>query len=129
MSAALTVLISIVLVVFREPVIRLFNDNPDVVRFGVITLMVFIPPYFIFAVYNSLAGVITGAGRTVEAMCISIGTMCILRLAMLGIINRMKGSFAVLLAIFPVTWVAALAAILIYMWRADWMGTKTEKRL
>ena len=129
MSAAFTVLISIVLVVFREPVIRLFNDNPDVVRFGVITLMVFIPPYFIFAIYNSLAGVITGAGRTVEAMCISIGTMCILRLAMLGIINRMKGSFAVLLAIFPVTWVAALAAILIYMWRADWMGTKTEKRL
>ena len=68
MSAAFTVLISIVLVVFREPVIRLFNDNPDVVRFGVITLMVFIPPYFIFAIYNSLAGVITGAGRTVEAM-------------------------------------------------------------
>ena len=127
-SVIFTVIISILLIIFREPVIRLFNDNSEVVRYGVITLMSYIPLYFVFALYNSLAGTITGAGKTFEAMCISIGTKCILRLALLGIITRMGGSFAAILAIFPVTWAAALAAVSIYMWRVDWMGSGTEKK-
>lgn len=127
-SVLFTVAMSVPLIIFREPVIRLFNDNPEVVRYGVITLMGYIPLYFVFAVYNSLAGTITGAGRTFEAMCISIGAMCVLRLVMLAIIRGMDGSFSMLLTIFPVTWVAALAAVSIYMWRADWMGTGKKKR-
>lgn len=115
-----TLAASLGITAFCAPVVKLFNDNPDVVKFGVEAMMVYIPPYFIFAAYNALAGAITGAGKTMQVMIISLTAFCALRVVMLIGVMKMKASFAALMAIFPVSWVAALIAILIYIWRCDW---------
>lgn len=115
-----TLAASLGITAFCTPVVRLFNDNPDVIKFGVEAIMVYIPPYFIFAAYNALAGAITGAGKTMQVMIISLTAFCALRVVMLIGVMKMKASFAALMAIFPISWVVALIAILIYIWRCDW---------
>lgn len=115
-----TLVASLGITVFCTPVVGFFNDNPDVIKFGVAAIMVYIPPYFIFAIYNALAGAITGAGKTMQVMIISLFAFCALRVALLVGVMKMKASFSALMAIFPVSWVVALVAVLAYIWRCGW---------
>lgn len=116
-----TLIASIGIVVFCVPITKFFNDSPDVIHFGTMAIRVYIPFYFIFAAYNALSGAITGAGRTMQVMILSLTAFCALRVAMLIVVMKIHASFAVLMAIFPVSWGVALLAILLYIWRADWI--------
>ncbi len=126
--SAFTLVASIAIVVFSEPIAYFFSDSADVVGFGVEAIKVYIPLYFIFAGYNALAGGITGAGRTMQVLVISLGAFCALRVILVIAVMKLQASFAALMAIFPISWGVALLAILIYIWRADWLGSKDETK-
>ncbi len=128
-SGVFTAIMSAVLILFRAPIISIFNSDPEVIEYGVITMMGYLPLYWVFAVYNALAGAITGAGKTFEAMIISIASLCIFRIIMLEIVTKASDSFQVLLSIFPASWIAALIAIAVYMWRSDWLGLEKKENL
>jgi Na+-driven multidrug efflux pump len=96
-----------------------------VIHYGVLTLWGYIPLYFVFSVYNTLCGTINGAGKTFVSMVISIATMCAMRIVMLWIATSLEFGFLEFMCIvFPATWIVAMAAVMIYMWKADWMKQK-----
>ena len=56
-----------------------------------------------------------------QVMILSLTAFCALRVAMLIVVMKIHASFAVLMSIFPISWGAALLAILIYIRKADWI--------
>ena len=127
-SAVFTIAFSILIIILRYPLIGIFNDNPEVIHYGVLTLWGYIPLYWVFSVYNTLCGTINGAGKTFVSMVISIATMCAMRIVMLWIATSMEFGFLEFMCIvFPATWIVAMAAVMIYMWKADWMGIRNNR--
>jgi len=126
-SALFTIIVSIFIILFREQVIGIFNSNPEVIKYGVYSIWGYIPFYWGFSIYNTLCGALNGAGKTFQTMLVSIGAMCILRIIVLKIVTAMDCSFLLLMNIFPMTWMTAFVIVLIYMWRADWMGIRNNK--
>ena len=121
MSVAYTLLTGVLLIGFREPIIGIFTDDPGVVKYGVITLLGYIPLYWIFAAYTTLTGTLSGAGKTFAVMVISIVTQCIFRVVWILVITRVHNTFWALLCMLPVSWFLGVLAALLYMGRNDWM--------
>jgi len=121
MSVVYTLFTGVLLIAFREPVIGIFTDDPGVVKFGIITLLGYIPLYWIFAAYTTLTGTLSGAGKTFAVMVISILTQCIFRVVWILVITRVHNTFWMLLCMLPVSWFLGVLAALIYMAKTDWM--------
>ena len=80
-----------------------------------------VPYYFILALFQNAAAVIRGAGETFVPMVILISGNCVFRILYLVIANHIAPTIDVTLACYPVTWVATGAAMLLFLWKGNWL--------
>lgn len=117
LSTAMVAVAGGVCCVFREPLVSIFNTDPEVIRFGSDRLLVQLSAYTLVSVMYSLSGLIRGVGYSVMPTVVSLVGVCLLRMVWVYTVFPMfSDSFIMLMMCFPVTWVlTALGHLACYL--------------
>lgn len=105
---------SIIFVVFRIPLYRLFVESEEAISIGSRMLLLITPFYVLFLFIENYSGALRGVGDTVAPMIISIVGVCIFRVVFLGVLMPVYHSLDVLCIMYPISWVITNVMYLIY---------------
>lgn len=111
-----------VVAVFSPNLVSLVNSEPDVVAIGSGYLRVLALTYWILAVPEVLSGSIRGSGIALPPMLMSMINMCILRLIWLAVVMPIFQDYRVIIACYPVSWLATATCYLIYIKKSTWLS-------
>lgn len=106
-GAAFAVVAAVVLLVFRFPVMALFDQNAEVVAAGGLVMLVSFPFYWIYTFIEVFAGVCRGIGKAKEATLITLFCFVAMRLMLLFLVQHCGFGLVGIAAIFPLTWLFA----------------------
>lgn len=112
---------SSVIYLFQTPVIRIFSDEAEVIKNGILMLRILIPFYWAIAIVNIFAGAFRGAGRSFMAMMIMVVNLCGVRVLWVWLVVPLLPKLSTVLWSYPVTWITALLCSLICV-RTKWIG-------
>ena len=91
---ATNVLIGGIIMLFKTPILHIFTEEKEVVKYGSQFIMFIVPLYFIYAMNQILSGVLRGAGKTFVPMIIGLVCMCGFRVGwlvvMMGILKDVR---------------------------------------
>jgi putative MATE family efflux protein len=120
-SLAMAEAIGILIFAFIPQLVRLFNSDPEVIRYGTIHAHTVCLFYFLLAYTHTIAGVLRGAGKSVVPMYVMLGVWCIFRITYVTIITHILPGIRPVLAAYPITWAISGVILLIYYCKADWI--------
>lgn len=96
---------------FREQVVWIFADNPDVIAIGAERLALVIPFYVFCSLQDVTASQIRGMGKSLEPMIISLVGVCGVRLMWIFVILPDNYSLIDLYWAYPISWAIAFFAL------------------
>jgi putative MATE family efflux protein len=103
MTLSLSIVTSILLMVFAKFLVSIFTTDPLVIRLGREYFMIVAPFYFTFALMFVFGGVLRGAGDTVVPMFSSIISQFLLRVPASAILSNLWGTRGIWWGI-PIAW-------------------------
>ena len=103
------------LMLFAPQLTSLFNDEPEVLRYGTWFIRVISPFYLLFSVNQVYLGTLRGAGNTKAAMLICLGCYVVFRQIYLFVSYRLGGGLLAVTLGYPAGWITCCAALLIYV--------------
>lgn len=121
-SLIYTVIISIILYLNAEHILRIFSPEEQVILYGKSTMQILLPFYWAVAIHQILMGSIRGSGRTMVSMLIGVGNMCILRMIYINLLVPFFPSYGAVLWCYPITWLTTMAMDCIYSLKAKWIS-------
>jgi putative MATE family efflux protein len=80
-TTSISFLFALVLIPFGKAFLGIYSNDPEVITFGYIKIIVLSASYFLCGINEVYTGVIRGMGRSTTAMIISIFGICFLRAA------------------------------------------------
>jgi Na+-driven multidrug efflux pump len=89
--AAFLVVVSALFLAFPRGIIKIFNDQPDVVEFGRTFLLFFVPSLFFMDLAIVLGRAIDGAGNTRATMLITFISLIVIGIPMAFVFSRLWG--------------------------------------
>lgn len=110
-------------------VISLFNDDPEVVRYGVLQMRTECFFFFALALAHGISAVMRGAGRAKMPMFTMLACWCILRVTYITIAVQYYPTIQTIFWAYPLTWCVSCVIFLLYYWKADWVHTYDKKGL
>lgn len=112
---------SALLVVFVEPLSRLFIDDPAVT--GYTTLMIhFIAPFYAFySIVDNTSGAIRGSGESLRPMLLTILGTVVFRVIWLLAVVPAHHAIETMLMVYPVTWILTAALFVAYHHWGHWL--------
>lgn len=121
-------LIGVLLILFANPLIRLFTDNPASVN--VATQQIHIEALFfcVLAFSHCIASILRGAGWPTAPMFVMLGVWCILRVAYISIAVPIFEDIRVVFSAYPITWTVSSIIFLIIFLKADWINTYEKRK-
>lgn len=108
------VAMSTLVIVFREPLFRVFVESQEAVSIGCRMLLIISPFYILNIHIENYAGALRGVGDTLVPMLISVFGICVCRIIYLGIFFPMFPTLEFLCAMYPVTWILTDILYVIY---------------
>ena len=128
-SLTLAELIGVLIFVLSPLLIRLFNDDPEVIRLGVQQARTEALFYFLLAFSHIIAGICRGAGRAVIPMGIMLTVWCVIRIIYITIMMQFVHEIEYIYWAYPLTWGISSVIYLIYYCKSDWIhGYEKRKR-
>ena len=109
-----------------QPLLKLYNSDAEVIRFGMIRMMIIGPTYFICGWMDVLVGQLRGIGYSIMPMIVSLTGACLLRVAWVYTIFAASPTLQTLYISYPVPWLITAAAHMAFYW---FVGRKKLKRL
>jgi len=111
-----------VIVYFACPyLIALFNDDPEVVQYGVIAARTTSLFFFLLALSHCIASVARGSGKAIVPMLVMLSVWCGLRVTYLQIIMSITDNFRNIYWAYPLTWFISSVIYVIYYFKSDWV--------
>ncbi len=110
-----TVLLIIPIVIFAPYVVRIFNQNPEIVRYGTLFLR-YISPFYVLCCFNQVyAGALRGAGNSRAPMIIMLASFVVFRQIYLYIMWNFVSPTVLPIAMgYPAGWLVCSVAVFIY---------------
>lgn len=129
MSYGAAIVLSGMLVVFAEPLYRLFTTDQGVVEIGVYMMRYLMPSYFLYVAIGILSGALRGAGRVLVPVLLTCGGVCVLRITwMLAVLPVFPGIETIMLS-YPVSWgITAILFVIYYIRRFPRVKVSGEAR-
>lgn len=121
MTMGVTVALSVMLLLFMEPLLRFFTGDPTVIALGQDFLWVLAPAYFTYVCIEIFSGAIRGAGEAVQPMLISLFGICGLRLVWVLVVLPMHSTMQMVAMTYPVTWVVTAVVFIVYYCKMGWL--------
>ena len=110
----ISAVLSVISIVFAEPLIAIFNPDEKVVSYGSDFLKIISLGIWSFGLSETISGFIRGSGHAMGPMIISLLTICILRLVVVYFAMPIYNSIRVISIIYPVSYLANFLLTLIY---------------
>ena len=96
--------------IFREPLVGLFSDNPEVIAIGAQRLELIMPFYVLCSLQDTAACQTRGMGKSFEPMIISLIGACGIRIFWVFVVLPHIYSLINLYWAYPISWFATLVA-------------------
>ena len=106
-------LLSAVACIWSEPLLRIYNQDPDVLAVGVVRLRIVVAPYVIFGMADVLTGAIRGCGSPVLPVIVNLLCTCAFRLAWIAAINTDTMPVTWVYMSYPASWMVLFTVLLI----------------
>ena len=106
-------LLSAVACIWSEPLLRIYNQDPDVLAVGVVRLRMVVAPYVIFGMADVLTGAMRGCGSPVLPVIVNLLCTCAFRLAWIAAINTDTMPVTWVYMSYPASWMVLFAVMLI----------------
>lgn len=119
MSCAVSLIISITVILFGRQMISLFNSDPAVIGIGVNYLAIVGAFYILFTVMFVTNGVLRGAGATFIPMIISVLSLWLIRVPISVFLSARIGTDGIWWAM-PIAWTVGLALTIGYYLSGGW---------
>lgn len=119
------IICSIVLLLWSQNIIGLFNVEPELLQFGANFLRIAIIGYLGMNIVYVLQNSISGSGDTVPPMLITLATLWVVQLPLAFLLSRFtnKGVYGIRWAIV-VGYVMGAVVYIIYFWQGRWKRKK-----
>ena len=115
------------LVVFVEPLARLFIQDAAVTAYTA-RMVHFIAPFYLFySIVDNTSGVIRGSGESFRPMLLTILGTCVFRVIWLLVVVPLHHTVETMLLVYPVTWILTAALFVAYHHFGHWL-THAERR-
>ena len=115
-SIFVTLFLSGMLLLFAEPLLSLFNKNPEVIKWGLARFWITLPLQWVCSIMEIETGALRGLGCSIGPTLIMIFGICIFRIIWLWTIFKAVPTFAVLVWSFPISWMIVCVAAGVYLW-------------
>ena len=100
-----------------DKLLRLYTDEPEVIKYGVERLGVVSATYFLCGIMDTMVGGLRGMGYSITPMIISLTAVCILRMIWIATIFQSIHTPDILYLSYPVSWtVAAIGNYVNYLY-------------
>lgn len=119
MSSAMALFVTISLFVFGEPLMRMFDSNPEVVAIGMRKIQIVSLFYVVVSIMFITTGVLRGAGDTMVPLFISMITLWIIRVPVAYLLTPRLGSDGIWWSI-PSGWTLGLILTVGYYSTGKW---------
>ena len=123
MSSMVAVVTSLIIMIFREPLMTLFTSDPEVIQIGARYLLIVGGFYVLFSSMFVIGGVMRGAGDTIVPMFITLLSLWLFRIPLAAILSRSLGVDGIWWAI-PIAWFMGMTLSFLYYRTGKWK-TKT----
>lgn len=114
MDLIVSVVMTLLLILWRVPLFHVFVNDATVVEIGCEMLMLITPYYAVFVFTEVLSGALRGMGDVMIPMYITVGGICVLRVAWVFVVVPLFPTLTVTLLNYPVSWVLTSVLFLIY---------------
>ena len=119
MSSIVALIITTVVILSRQSLIGLFNQDPEVIRIGSEYLVIVSGCYLLFAGMFSYNGVMRGAGDTLIPMFITLFALWLIRIPAAYYLSGIMGETGIWWAV-PIGWFSGLLLSIIYFKTGRW---------
>ena len=119
------IICSVVLLLWSENIIALFNVEPNLVQIGAIFLKIAVAGFLGMSIVYVLQSCISGSGDTIPPMLITLTMLWVVQLPLAYILSRYTD-----LGVYGVRWAIAIGtvigaiAFIIYFWGGRWKRKK-----
>ena len=116
-------IIGVLSYLFAPQLISIFNQNPDVIAYGVRHMQTICLWYFLLAFSHCIAAILRGAGKASIPMITMLVCWCLIRVTYITVALRYVNQLETVSAAYPLTWTCSSIFFLIYFLTADWIHT------
>ncbi len=103
---------------FADKLVVIFNDDPNVIAYGVAMMKTVLPLYILLGLNSIYAGVVRGYGYSKEVMIISLFAMVLCRQVFLAVTMAINHSIYNVYIGYPFAWgITALITYIFYLWK------------
>ncbi len=115
MALIITIVISITVICFASPLVKFFNNDAEVLEYGVLFLRWLTPFYFMCCVNQVYSAALRGAGNARAPMVIMLCSFVVFRQIYLFIMSNFISNTVLPLAMgYPAGWLVCSLSVLIY---------------
>ncbi len=120
MAIGTTVSLAVLLNIFASQLLRLFNQDPEVLEYGIIFVR-FMSPFYVLCCWNQIyCGALRGAGDSTGPMVIMLSSFVVFRQIYLLIASYFFDSIYVTALAYPMGWLLCSLLVYIYYRRGKW---------
>lgn len=120
-SITIAEVIGITINLLAPRLIGLFNDEAQVIQFGVTQARTVTLFYLLLALSHCLAGIFRGAGRAIVPMVVMMVCWCVIRITYITVAVKLIPEIQMVFWAYPLTWSLSSVIFLIYFFKADWI--------
>jgi putative MATE family efflux protein len=110
----MTVVISAVLMIFREPAFSIFTSDEAAITYGSQVAGITFPLYFLYVLLECFSGEIRGIGEAFGPMIITVFSFCVVRVSVLMVLLRLWNDVKAVALVYPISWASAAGLLFIY---------------
>ena len=126
MSIAVQLLISTLMLVFRQFILGIYTTDVDVIRVGTYAMLWIAPFNAIFMFVEVFAGTMRGTGYSLMPTIITGTCVCLFRIVWVLVAVTYWHTIEMLCVIYPLSWVLASIVFLIAYLRGTWLHKRIE---
>ncbi len=106
--------LGLLLFIFAEPIVKLFDSNPDVVFYGVERAHIVTLFFFLCAFTHFMSAVLRGIGRPMVPMYVFLFCWCVARILILAISSLFVHTIYMTYVVYPITWTISSTVLILY---------------
>ena len=96
----------LLILLLGEPLMSLYNSEPQVISCGMIRMRVIMPTYFLCGLMDVMVGQLRGIGCSVMPMIVSLTGACLLRIVWILTVFAANHDLTILYLSYPISWLA-----------------------
>ncbi len=127
MSVGTQLLISALLLLFREQILGIYTTDPAVIRAGAYVMLWIVPFNAIFMPVEVFAGAMRGTGYSVMPTVITCTSVCLFRVLWVAIPVSLWHSVEMLALAYPLSWILSATVFYIAYRRGTWLHKRIHE--